>query len=246
MLRSNAAIVAACVAGVLAGPARAADDPGVCTGFGDLKSGPAITLARIRSADRTFFVKGASDRKGCPDATQACRAKGYLVAGDRVIASASRGGFTCVDYISAAGADRAGWLPDSSLAREAPVPVTREDWLGTWVQTESKIAIKPSQFGRLGLQGEATFGALDPDRVKRGAVNMGEFQAEVAPEGANLAFDMGDKTTLPVTQGDETDCKLWMRRLGPFLLVEDNSQCGGLNVSFTGAYRLKAHLTSGD
>jgi hypothetical protein len=30
-----------------------------------------------------------------------------------------------------------------------------------------------------------------------------------------------------------------MRRVGPYLLVEDNRDCGGVGVSFTGLYRRK-------
>jgi hypothetical protein len=28
-----------------------------------------------------------------------------------------------------------------------------------------------------------------------------------------------------------------MQRLGPYLLVKDNNNCGGMNVSFTSVYR---------
>jgi hypothetical protein len=31
-----------------------------------------------------------------------------------------------------------------------------------------------------------------------------------------------------------------MKRVGPYLLVADNMQCGGMNVSFTGTYVRKS------
>ena len=43
--------------------------------------------------------------------------------------------------------------------------------------------------------------------------------------------------TLPYEAGDDLDCRARMRLIGPYLLVADNGQCGGLNVSFSGAYR---------
>jgi hypothetical protein len=72
--------------------------------------------------------------------------------------------------------------------------------------------------------------------VKRGAVNLGEIDAAFAPTGPALAFTMGTDATLPVTAGDTSDCKVWMRRLGSFLIVDDNMNCGGMNVRFTGVY----------
>ena len=68
---------------------------------------------------------------------------------------------------------------------------------------------------------------LDPDRVKRGAVNSGDFDADMAADDAALTSDVAGKTTLPVDKGDEADCKVRMRRLGPDLLVDDSNACGG-------------------
>ncbi len=217
-----------------AGAARA-DESGDCTGFAELKAAD-LAIAHLGGVTRTFFVKGASEAQVCPNTTPACQAKAFLVPGDTVVAGRTREGFTCVDYFGKKGADRAGWLPSESLVREEPTPVMRDDWVGTWLQAEAKVSIKPGPAGTLSIHGEATFGALDPDRVRRGAVNVGALDGKVAPDGPKLAFDMGTDTTLPVDKGDDTDCKVWMRRLGTYLLVEDNGMCGGMNVSFGGAY----------
>jgi hypothetical protein len=93
--------------------------------------------------------------------------------------------------------------------------------------------------GEVKIKGEATYGLLDPARVARGAVNSGEIEGIVKPEGSSLAFTMGDDKTLPYTEGDDYACRVRMRLLGPFLVVVDNNNCGGMNVSFTGAYRRK-------
>ena len=91
------------------------------------------------------------------------------------------------------------------------------------------------------LDGDATWGAGDPDRVKRGGVNIGDFSATVALAGGHLAFLVGDEgKPLPYDAkraSDEMLCGLRLWRTGPYLVVADNLQCGGHNVTFTGVYR---------
>ena len=101
--------------------------------------------------------------------------------------------------------------------------------------------MKPSsKAGALSISGEATWGGLDPERIKSGAVHIGSIEGVAAPVGGSLSFAMTDNdATLPVDQGKDTDCKVWMRRLGPYLLVSDNENCGGANVSFQGVYTRK-------
>jgi hypothetical protein len=91
------------------------------------------------------------------------------------------------------------------------------------------------------LDGDATFGADDPARVQRGAVNTGDFSAIVAPASGYLGFLIGDKgEALPFDAQlakEKAMCGLRMWRTGPYLVVADNLQCGGNNVTFTGVYR---------
>ena len=238
--RSRAGVSAAALAcSVLFGAAGAlAQKAGDCTGVTDIDD-PRLATARIGGADRVYFVRGASEAKGCPAARSACRDKAFVVPGDRVVAGRTQADFTCVDYVGAKGAGRAGWLATARLVREDPAAGAADDWSGTWIGTEAEIAIKPGRAGRLSVHGDATYGALDPERVKRGAVNVGEFDGDVAPAGSRLAFDVGPDATLPFDKGDDTDCKVSMRRLEPFLLVDDNNMCGGMNVTFRGVYRRK-------
>lgn len=218
--------------GCAAARAGAAGD---CTGFSDIKD-PRLTTARVGGTERASFVKGASDAEGCPAAESKCRDKAFLVPGDLVVAGATEAGFTCVVYVGGKGAERAGWPATVRLLRDDPAPGRTEDWSGPWISIEAEITIKP---GRFSVHGDATYGALDPNRVKRGAVNVGAFDGDVAPTGSLLAFDVGTGATLPFDKGDDTDCKVSMRRLTPFLLVDDNDMCGGANVSFRGTYRRK-------
>lgn len=212
-----------------------------CRGFGSLSEAPPPVLAEIGSGEgRVSFYRDGSDLKGCPAMTAACRAKAFVVPGDRVIQARTERGFACVDYIGRKGADRAGWLAADRVIPTVVAPVAIGDWLGDWSREEASITIKAGKAtGTLSVHGDATYGSLDPDRVKRGAVNVGEIDGVRAPDGPALSFAVGDKATLPVDKAEEGDCKVWLRRLGPYLLADDNLLCGGMNVSFRGVYTRK-------
>ena len=220
-------------------PCARADDS-ACDGFGTLEPNKPLSLGTVTSASpRVNFVKSGLDQKGCPSSAPECRDRAYLVPGDQVIVSQAHGDFACASYVNPKGLVRAGWLPRTALANSPDQTGTRlEDWVGRWRAPEQTIVIREATpAGMLKIQGEATFGALSTDRVNRGAVNTGSIEAVAKPQGSALAFTMGPNATLPYNQGAETDCRVRLRLLGPFLLAQDNRNCGGLNVSFSGAYR---------
>lgn len=231
----------ACAFAIAAAPAAYAQS-GDCVGFESVGPEATLLLGTVNdTAPKTFFVKGAGLQKSCPSDSATCREKAYLVSGDQVIVSAVGKSFVCGEYVNAKGLVRAGWLPASAITLAPEAPAGPSDWVGRWTGgPEQSVTIeKGTQAGLLKIKGNATYGALDPDRVKRGAVNLGEIDASVKPEGSFLAFTMGESATLPYGEGDEYDCRVRMRLLGQFLLVEDNRNCGGMNVSFAGAYRRK-------
>jgi hypothetical protein len=181
---------------------------------------------------RSSFLK---DGDGCPGEAAACRRSAYLVPGDVVVLGETAGAYGCVSFIGEGGRASTGWMALSALR---PVPEVPADWAGQWQSgPEQSIAIT-QEGGKLRLRGDATWGASDPARVRRGGVNIGEFTARAAPEGNRLAFTAGEET-LPYEGGDDYDCRLRMERLGPYLAVRDTGNCGGHNVSFTGLYRRK-------
>jgi hypothetical protein len=57
------------------------------------------------------------------------------------------------------------------------------------------------------------------------ARHTGEFSAAAAPAGREIAFREGDAAY---------SCKVDLLRRGPYLVAQDNSHCGGLNVRFSG------------
>jgi hypothetical protein len=225
---------------LFANPAAAydANDPANCNGP-DWDDAHPLTVSKVTATPRVNFVKSPYDddfkAESCPAATDACRKKAYLVTGDLVLVGPTRGNFTCVAYKSPTNKRpiwTRGWLPSVALAPVAPMPSPRlSDWLGTWDQPLGAIEIKPGGIGgRLRIEGEiAVAGARD--------VHTGVIDAQVMPAGDTIAFL--DDGWMPFETKCDSGCRVRMRRVGPYLVVEDNGDCGGAGVTFTGLYRRK-------
>jgi hypothetical protein len=204
-----------------------------------LSAGPSLALGRIVAPSRTAFVQDGLARPGCPDPSPACRERAYLVTGDAVILGKRRGGFVCAAYRSGTNeSGRTGWIPAEAVSIAPPPPVTRDDWLGTWTRAAARIRVEPgTKPGSLTVAGDAIWGMGDPDRVSRGGIHTGEFAGTVTPAGDAVSFAVGESGALPVEAGSADDCKVWLRRIGAWLVVDDNFACGGVNVTFRGVYR---------
>ena len=100
-----------------------------------------------------------------------------------------------------------------------------------------KILIKSSQ-DELEVSGNASWGSRDPQRVKRGAVHVGELSGRGRPRGQTLALGWNpDRSGFPRPKDQVPDsCAAKLDLYGRYLVVEDNGGCGSLNVSFTGTY----------
>jgi hypothetical protein len=120
----------------------------------------------------------------------------------------------------------------------------REVWVGEWrAGDEQAITIATDErSGALLIEGHATFGAADPDRAAVGGVNTGEFSVQIPQDWTDgdgtIAFTMAGDRALPFEEGESFDCRIRLNLEGGRLQVEDNHQCGGLNVTFTGTYGL--------
>jgi hypothetical protein len=232
------ATLLAAVAALAAGEAAAG--PGDC--YGDsFRASAEMRAAVVRNdAPRVNFLKNTTDRAGCPAATEACRERAYLIPGNGIIVGAEIEGFRCAVYLAGNGQARAGWLPAAALmlipSANAP------DWRGRWTAgPEQTITITQNDSRAWVLEGDATYGASDPERVRRGGVNMGNFSATVRREdvqaGAFISFTDGPDGTLAYDKGDDGLCRVALRLVGPWMVVNDNGSCGGHNVSFSGIYR---------
>ena len=226
---------------VVLAPIAALAESGQCQGWHNLLSSPDIGLAKVTIAPQVNFIKNASEADGCPNATAACLRNSFLAADDEVITSARQDDYVCAQYVNADGLVTTGWLAAAALSDVPAAPViSTTDWDGSWVgNSEQSIMISPgAAYKMIGIRGEATFGAQDAGRIKRGAVNVGTFFVRLRVKGDNVSFALGaNGGSKPWAEGGPTECRIAMRRLGSFLLVEDNGRCGGHNVSFTGNYR---------
>jgi hypothetical protein len=219
-----------CAILALCASAAQADDR-FCAGA-NFSDGPTLRIGQIAAdAPRVDFVRNGDVNLRCPSVERGCRDKAFLVARDLVVIGRRLDEFVCVDYWTAKST-RSGWLPAIALS-PAKVSVNPADWSGDWKRVEAEIKISTNA-GKLQAEGHATYGALNPDRVKRGAVNLGEFSGPVVlAEGQGTFADKDVDGNKP----DSPGCRIRMARAEKSLFVQDNGQCGGMNVSFTGLYR---------
>jgi len=189
-----------------------------------------LTVSKVTARPRINFIKSPYDdftAAACPAATKACRKKSYLVTDDLVLVGRTRGDFTCVSYQSPLAKNHVsanGWLPSAALVPVAPLPSPKpSDWIGTWCNPGCSIEIKPGDAGRLQIE---AFRVLPSPRD----FHNGGFKAQVAPES--------DAIALADDGGYGEECRVRMQRIGAWLLVVDNSGCGGAG-SFAGIYRRK-------
>lgn len=193
--------------------------------FPSLLKESRLAIVTGEAESRLYFF---DDMDGCPSRGAACQSKSYVVPGDELIVGKQRGDWSCVWY---AGKSRetVGWVNNRRLqyveASENP------DWHGKWKQYAYAGFISIAQkAGRHYVLGKTKwFGAQLPDGTQ--VVHLGDLGGELSVE-KNFAHSG------PVA--GETDaqysCMVDYVRLGRFLIVHDNKQCGGVNVSFDGVY----------
>ncbi|AVO45558.1 hypothetical protein [Phreatobacter cathodiphilus] len=214
-------------------------------GEGDCFSDDFTAEAELQAAvvrndgTRLSYVKNAQDQAGCPAAGEACRERAYLVPGNAIIVAKRHEGFRCAIYLATNGQSRTGWLPEAGLMT-LPPPLA-PDWSGRWrAGREQSITIRRNG-ATWEIDGDATYGAGDPERMRRGSVNIGSLSATLPRSDRGgptaVAFTEGPDRTLAYDEGEPTACRVRMQLVGPWLVVSDNRQCGGFNVSFSGIYR---------
>lgn len=192
--------------------------------------------------DRAHFYKSDSEDAGCPFQRD-CRRRGFVVGGDSVMVVASDERFACALYVGGPPkyAMTAGWIETALLSERRPRDYDAEDFLGRWGYGEfHEIEITDATDGMVHISGEALFGAEDPERLARGAVNLGSLDSFVPEDDSEIAFTIDwDGMVQEYAYGEPGDnlCRVRMHRDGPYLVVQDNHRCGGMNVTFTGLYR---------
>ena len=207
-------------------------------------AGTTPQLATVTPGGRVHFVKG-SEQPGCPGASAACAMGAFVVDGDVVVVSTTTGDSACATFTGPGPktVSTSGFLPRGQLgAPPVAAPINASSaWAGSWSSGDERtITIKPKSESRIAIEGGASWGSHDPERVKRGGVNVGDIAAEVSITEGVVAFAIDGDTTKPfdLKRDDNSDvCRVKLWRLGPYLVAEDNLRCGGMNVTFTGVYR---------
>ena len=205
-----------------------AQDEGIpanwCRNGAFTRDSEAFGLARVKGekGSRVYFY---GEEEGCPGPAAKCRQKAYLIPGDEVITSRTFGEWVCAWYQPARGTETVGWLAADRLAPvETPARPALASWLGSWDFYDDEVRVKRGRAaGSLLVEGTATWVGVNP-----GNVHVGELSGEAEPAGGVLKLG-----------GEPDDCQATLRLVGPYLLVSDNKQCGGVNVTFDGVYRRK-------
>ncbi|MCA0405254.1 MAG: hypothetical protein LCH39_03780 [Proteobacteria bacterium] len=234
-------------------PTRARDQHGLRACYGVVTFGrenPDIRLMQVvTSAQHMSFYQNRTEKTPhCPVEVDSCQLKSFVVPGDLLLVGPDMDDFACGTFISPIARrvknqfrETIGFVPLSELKVVNTARPSPPAWSGTWYRSaEAEIRIEQEEAGKIRIAGRATYGAFDPDRVKRGAVNIGALEGQVPLPNANMiALGEGYDGATPLGD-DRSDCRARLRLFGPYLVVEDNGGCGGNNVSFTGVYmRLK-------
>ena len=219
-----------------AGSASAYDpyDPHNCNGF-EWDDKQALVVQKVTARPRVNFIKSPYDddfkAETCPAATEACRRKSYLVTGDLVLTGKTLGAFTCIAFQMKKQVWVRGWLPSTALTPVAPTASPKlSDWLGSWDHPGGGVEITRGDGGKLHIEGVMLVPAGK-------ATNNGVIEAQATPQNDTIAFV--NDGSVPFENMDEQGCRVRMQRIGLWLLVEDNDDCGGSGVTFSGLYRRK-------
>lgn len=170
-----------------------------------------------RRNEKIFFYK--DDESICPG-DEKCKTKSYIVPGDEIIVARTFGNYACGWYQPAKGYETVGWISLDKIdflddSRDLP-------WIGGWSYGENSIKIAPMKIdGKVKITGNAFWIGLGDN------VHIGEIDFSGIP--VNNKLELGES--------GEYECRVKMQRAGKFLIVSDNLNCGGANVSFNGVYR---------
>lgn len=172
------------------------------------------------TAPRLYFF---NDWDGCPQKGASCQTKAYVVPGDRLLLGKTHGEWTCAWY-QGKSRETVGWVRNGDLVAQPETAVQTADWLGTWKEVyRGPGRIKVSHVG------DALQVAGDTRWIGQNTENFGDISGQLAVSGRHGHVG-------PASGKETTECGADMVRIGDFLIVHDNGQCGGLNVRFDGLY----------
>jgi len=142
-----------------------------------------VSLARVVSKDaRLHFIASKSERMpACPSAESACRLRPYVVPGDEVLVDATEAPYLCASFKSQAGRETRGWLPRAALQIAPSEGAPARQWAGKWQRDREAQIVIASHGDEVEVSGDALWGSYDRQRVRRGAVHVGELSGKGRP-----------------------------------------------------------------
>lgn len=184
------------------------------------------------SSLRLFQVQGSKDERvyfhkqdaGCPADSDHCRKTAYVLTGDSLLVHSIHGAWACATF-QGARKETTGWVKKDRLQQDtSPLPRV-QDWSGTWQDpvSDNEVKVVPQKNGLLRVTGTATYGT-------GASINIGELDGSMRPSGRAAELKDGS---------DEYACIARFLRVGRYLVVADNGNCGGHNVRFDGVYLQK-------
>ena len=188
-----------------------------------------IHLAEIvGNGSEKVYARG--DWDGCPE-HESCIQKGYLIKGDRVLATNTTDGWVCIYYFGKKR-DYVGWVKQHEV-KDIITPTTAKTngWLGKWASIGGidSIQIRSGNAGMLEINGKAKWlGGKNSSGEE--IVHFGQVQGVARP----------NENRVVISEGDENhSCVLTLNLIDAFLIATDNEKCGGMNVRFNGVYKQK-------
>lgn len=175
-----------------------------------------------KKSEKIYFY--GDDEKDCPN-SEKCRLKSYIIPNDEVIVSRKFGNFVCAWFQPKKGSETVGWVSlDKIEFLDMVKSVGKEDWTGNWKFYDSEIKIAPTAKPDVyKITGNAFWKGLGDN------IHIGELDGDAKLVATNLKYGEDDE--------DEFSCKVTMKLINRFMIVSDNMNCGGANVSFSGVYR---------
>ena len=187
----------------------------------------------ISAEGRTYFYDNPSD---CSHNKSACRSAAYLVKGDHVLVAQQNEHQSCVWFGShQRWMSKSGWVARDHIESVPLEPISASSFVGEWLPLGGKhsekgswIKISQQSDGQLRVKGKAFWPAEDIAPYHIGEISDDDGQAaSTTLQGNTLVW--GD-------HAEDFECAGSMQLINGALVVKDNNNCGGANVSFTDIY----------
>jgi hypothetical protein len=252
-LRGRITSIALGAVAALWASAASAEDAAECRGFPSALD--KVSVMQVTGSGPAHFFEAWVE--GCERSAEHCQKRSYVVPGDRVLAEDADAGFFCAWYLDGKGRESWGLLPARRLAPAAVqerAPGDLAAWSGRWnmvgvatTRSRGEDDLSPTADIAIVAGGHRLKAAGDASYPYRDG--LGELTANVGQFGEGGQDDDGLTISGIALHGAEAtpkgglatfveeDCRIQMRRIGALLMVVDNGECGGMNVTFSGFYR---------